>query len=195
MRRIFWGAAALAACLTLLFSLLYWREGWDILLTLAITAGTIAYHLGIRLLIGALFARMMRDGACCQARWFVPRRWEAPLYQRLRVRRWKGKMPAYMPEDFDPAIRSWEEIAQAMCRAEWVHEVNMLFSFPPLFAARWFGAFPVFLMTSLLAAAYDGLFAILQRYNRPRVIRLIGKKKRQVAFFCPVSGDEKREEM
>ena len=39
-----------------------------------------------------------------------------------------------------------------------------------------FGAFPVFLLTSLGAALTDAVFVIVQRYNRPRVIRLIPKR-------------------
>lgn len=192
MQRTIQGTAALSAGLTLLCCLLYRQGGRDTALTLAVTAGTITYHLGMRLMIGSLYGRLLRGGAHCRARWFAARRWEASLYQRLRVKRWKGKLPTYAPESFDPATSSWEGIAQAMCQAELVHETSMLCSFLPLVAARRFGALPVFLLTSLLSAAWDGLFVILQRDNRPRVIRLMGKKGRQAAVFGPISGDGKR---
>lgn len=39
-----------------------------------------------------------------------------------------------------------------------------------------FGAFPAFLLTSLGAELTDAAFVIVQRYNRPRVIRLIPKQ-------------------
>ena len=86
-------------------------------------------------------------------------------------------MPTYNPAVFDPKLHSWEEIAQAMCQAELVHEIIVLLSFLPLLAAIPFGAFPVFLITSLLAALYDFSFVIMQRYNRPRIIRFIEKER------------------
>ena len=60
-----------------------------------------------------------------------------------------------------------------MCQAEIVHEVIVVLSFLPLLAAIPFGAFPVFLITSLLAAMYDLTFVIMQRYNRPRILKYL----------------------
>ena len=59
-----------------------------------------------------------------------------------------------------------------MCQAELVHEVNAAVSFVPLLFSVWVGAFPIFLITSIIAAGFDLLFAVIQRYNRPRVMRL-----------------------
>ena len=62
-----------------------------------------------------------------------------------------------------------------MCQAELVHETITVLSFVPVLFAIWFGQLPVFLITSLLAAAFDMQFVILQRFNRPRVIKFINK--------------------
>lgn len=64
-----------------------------------------------------------------------------------------------------------------MCQAELVHEVNVILSFLPVVFSYWFGALAVFIVTSLLAALFDMIFVIMQRYNRPRILRLIQKKK------------------
>lgn len=85
-------------------------------------------------------------------------------------------MPTFDMAAFDPCIHSWDEIAQAMCQSELVHETNVIFSFLPLLAAIWAGSLPVFLITSVLSACYDLLFVIMQRYNRPRIIRLIQRQ-------------------
>lgn len=69
---------------------------------------------------------------------------------------------------------TWHEIAQAMCQAELVHETNMALSFLPLIAVRWFGAFYVFLLTSVCGA----LFVIMQRYNRTRVVKIALKERK-----------------
>lgn len=147
-------------------------------LTLAITLGTTAYHLGIRLLAGGLFNAAMHNRADLSRRWYQPQPWEDKLYRLLRVREWKNKLPTYYPESFSPRKHSWEEIAQAMCQSELVHEVNMLLSFVPLLAVKYFGSFYVFLLTSIGAALFDLLFVIMQRYNRPRVLAIARRRRR-----------------
>ena len=86
-------------------------------------------------------------------------------------------MPTYDPSLFDPKLHSWEEIAQAMCQAELVHETIVVLSFLPLLGAIPFGSFGVFLITSVLAALYDLSFVIMQRFNRPRIMKLIAKER------------------
>lgn len=145
--------------------------------TLAITFGTAFYHFAMRLSVGHAFQRRMANRANCSDPWYQPRAWEAQLYERLRVKQWKDKLPSYDPALFSPREHTWDEIAQAMCQAELVHETIVLLSFVPLLASIWFGAFPVFFITSLCAAGFDLLFVILQRYNRPRILRIAQKRK------------------
>lgn len=163
-------AASLAAAI-LSGVLLCWFDR-DIWLTLAVTSGTIAYHLIMRLMVGAVFDRVIKVGADYTGKWYRPRSWEAKLYRVLQVKNWKGKLPVYHPESFSPKQHTWDEIARAMCRAELVHEVNALLSFVPLAASLWFGAFAVFLLTSVGGAVFDLLFVMIQRYNRPRIVKL-----------------------
>ena len=84
----------------------------------------------------------------------------------------------YDPTLFDPRLHTWEEIVQSMCQAELVHETIAVLSFLPIAEGVWFGEYPVFLITSVLAAACDMAFVIVQRYNRQRVMKLL---KRQSA--------------
>ena len=63
-----------------------------------------------------------------------------------------------------------------MCGAEVVHEIIMVLSFIPLLFAIPFGVFPVFFITSVIASLVDFVFVIVQRYNRPRIIKLIRHK-------------------
>lgn len=143
------------------------------LLALAITAGTVCYHLIMRLIVGWIFDRTMKNRADYHRRWYqVPAR-EQHLYEKLHIKGWKANVPTYEPSYFDPKLHSWDEIAQAMCQAELVHETIILLSFLPLAAVPMFGAFWVFLGTSVAAAAVDLLFVILQRYNRARVVKLL----------------------
>ncbi len=156
---------------------LYRVCGYGVFLTLSITFGTMFYHLGVRLMVGAVFQRAMGNRADYSKKWYRLRPWENGLYRRLGVKNWKEKMPTYYPAQFSPKLHTWDEIAQAMCQSELVHETNMVLSFPPVIAYRWFGALPVFLLTSVLAAAFDLMFVMMQRYNRPRVIKIALKQR------------------
>lgn len=169
-------AAAVSLLAAILSGLLFSRSAGESWLTLAITFGTVAYHLILRLLVGWVFGLVMKNRGDYTRNWYRPRPWEQKLYRFLRVKRWKSCLPTYVPESFSSEVHSWEEIAGAMCQAELVHEVNILLSFVPLAASRWFGAFAVFLLTSLAAAAFDLLFVIVQRYNRARVVKLCRKR-------------------
>lgn len=152
------------------------KEG--IWLTLTITFGTIAYHLCIRLFLGLLFNVIMNNHADYESFWFKPRKWEKKLYEILRVKQWKDKMPTFFADTFNPKLHSWDEIAQAMCQSELVHEVNIIISFLPMIMVIWFDSFWVFFLTSMAAALFDLIFVVMQRYNRPRIINLLKRKNK-----------------
>ena len=147
-------------------------------LSLSITFGTIAYHFWMRLAVGWVYDHTLHNHGNYRRKWFQVSMAEQRLYQKLKVRRWKNKMPTYDASAFDRSIHSWDEIAQAMCQSELVHETIMVLSFVPIIAYRWFGALPVFVVTSVLAAAFDGLFVIMQRYNRPRILKMVNRESR-----------------
>lgn len=158
--------AAISGLLTVVFSLLKWTPA-------AITFGTIFYHFAMRLLVGFVLDRTMQNRANYNARWYGPRKWEAPVYKCLQVRKWKGRFPTYDPGLFDSKLHTMDEIVQATCQAEVVHEVIAVLSFLPLLGAIPFGSFWVFAITSLLSACFDMIFVIMQRFNRPRLIKLM----------------------
>ena len=164
--------ALLTAGLTAGFALLYgtFARGW--LLSCAITFGTTAYHFIMRLIVGAVIP----DTFDYRHKWFQPHFWEALLYSKLRLKRWKGNIPTYDPTLFSLTHYTLEQVVAHMCQAEVVHEVIVLLSFLPLLLTFVFGSFGVFFITSLLAAALDTVFILLQRYNRPRIIRLLQKR-------------------
>lgn len=165
-------AAILTGLLTALTALGYrmYPAGW--LLSCAITFGTTFYHFAMRLLVGALVSNRFD----CRSPWFQPKAFEAPLYKALKVKKWKDRMPTYDPRLFCLTENTLEQIVRNMCQAEVVHEVIVLLSFVPMLFSLVWGSFPVFLITSILAAGIDTLFVMLQRYNRPRLVRLMNKQ-------------------
>ncbi len=165
--------AVLTTVLTVCFAIFYRVYSIKIFLTLAITFGVTAYHFVMRLTVGRLFNIFMGNRADYNHPWYRLRPWENKLYKALNVKRWKKYMPTYDSSLFDPSRHSWDEIAQAMCQAELVHETIFALSFLPIVAIVWFGSPAVFIFTSVLAALLDLSFAVMQRYNRPRVIKHI----------------------
>ena len=169
-------ATAISALLTVVFAVLVLGDlHWAV--PFAVTFGTFFYHFAMRLMVGHGLNQMMGNRVDCTKAWYQLRPFERKLYQILKVKKWKNHMPSYEPGLFDPSLHNWEEIAQAMCQAEIVHEVIAALSFLPLIAAIPFGEFPVFFLTSLLSAGFDLCFVIMQRFNRPRVIRLLEKER------------------
>ena len=177
MKKIITSITVISFILTLLFAALYSHTENGVSLALAITAGTTLYHFAMRLAVGFFYDRIMNNKADLGRWWYQPKGFEKRIYSWLNVKNWKGIMPSYEPELFNPQKHTWNEIAQAMCQAELVHETIILLSFVPILFAKPFGALPVFVTTSALAAAFDMIFVIMQRYNRPRVIKLAEREK------------------
>ena len=167
------GAAIGTGLLTVLFAALSRN---DLCLTLAITFGTTFYHFTMRLTVGWL-GRVLFPAGGENAPWFREKSWERPLYRRLRVRQWKKYMPTYRPETFDIRACPVGSIIRTACISEITHELIIPLSFLPLLAIPRFGATPVFVITSILAAMMEVPFAVIQRFNRPRLRHLARKEE------------------
>lgn len=176
MAKIVKGIAAFSLAATVILAISYKVTSSGILLPLAITSGTIAYHFIMRLMVGLAFHATMQNQADYRKRWYQVSKREMAVYEKLKVKQWKRRMPTYEPALFDPRLHTWEEIVQAMCQAELVHETIAVLSFLPILAGIWFGEYPVFIVTSVLSAACDMVFVIMQRYNRQRVMKLLNRK-------------------
>lgn len=154
---------------------IYWLNRADWALSCAISFGTTLYHFAMRLAVGFLVPLLVRKyNTDCW--WFRPHRWESGFYRTLKVRKWKHRLPTYDPSQFSTQYDSLPQIVHNMCQAEVVHTVIVVLSFVPLAFVPLFGVFPVFFATSLAAGLIDCLFIIAQRYNRPRLVRIIKKK-------------------
>lgn len=147
----------------------------SVLFSLAITFGTCFYHLAIRLIIGLGMNSIFHNKMNYNKWWFKERKFESKLYSFLQVKKWKKHLPTFDSKTFDIKEHSFEEILQATCQSEIVHEINMVLSFVPIIFTIWFGSLAAFIITSILAFCFDSLFVIIQRYNRPRLRRLLRK--------------------
>ena len=147
--------------------------------TLVITVGVTAYHFVMRLAVGLVVNLIMKNKANHNNFWFREKGFESKLFKIIGIKKWKKYLPSYNPESFNVNKKTVEEIIGATCQAEIVHEIIMPLSFLPTCFIPLFGEPFVFVLTSLLSAIFDLTFVIIQRYNRPRILRLAQKHKRK----------------
>lgn len=167
------GTNILFILLAVLFRVLHRQTGQSGFMAAYITFLTISYHFIMRLAVGETITLLYQKREFhYDAAWYQPKPFEKKLYKRLNVKKWKLNLITAKPEQFDIRQRSSEELLKNMTQAEVVHEIIMVLSFVPLFLIKWYGAASVFLITSVLACLADSLFVMIQRYNRPRLLRL-----------------------
>lgn len=163
---VFLGIAAMG-----LFGL-YYRLGCAWMLSAAVTFLTVFYHFLMRLIVGETITVLYRGKQFPQeSLGFHIYGFEEGLYKKLKVKQWKLKMITAKPEQFDMRKVGPEELLHNVMQAELVHRLIMLLSFVPLLFIIPFGSPAVFAVTSVLACMFDGIFVVIQRYNRPRVMR------------------------
>lgn len=142
------------------------------LLWVGIVSFMIMYHLWLRIIMGNVSKLVTID---LHNRWFTEMPFEKKLYRLLRVKRWKKKALTYNPEAFSLKNHSLEEIADTMCKSELDHWINEVISLTAVLFSLIWGKAWLFGLTSLAAMAFDAQFIIIQRYNRPRILRILKK--------------------
>lgn len=149
----------------------------SMLYSLTITFGTTFYHFAMRLAVGCGINAKFHHRMDYTKVWFREKGFESKLYQYIMVKKWKKWFPSFNPQDFMLKKSSVTDIIQVTCQAEIVHEIIMVLSFVPVLFSIWFGAAEVFFITSCIACLFDGIFVVLQRYNRPRLMRLAERQQ------------------
>ena len=143
-----------------------------------VTAFTVMYHFWGRIIMGNVTKLFKID---YRHWWFNERNFEKELYKVLKVKKWKDKALTYRPELFSLKDYSLEEIANTMSKAETDHWVNEVISLTTLLFALLWGEFWIFAISAFVAMLFDGQFIVIQRYNRPRVVKAIEREKRKKA--------------
>lgn len=161
-------------CFTLYYRNIY-RNG--VVLWTGITAFTIMYHFWVRIIMGNV-SKLLKNHINYKQWWFKEKKFEKGFYKFLRVKDWKGKALTYNPESFSLKNHSLEEIANTMSKSELDHWINEVISLTTiLFAIPW-GMFWIFLTTAIAAMIFDSQFIIIQRYNRPRIVKILERENK-----------------
>ena len=142
-----------------------------VLEAITITLGVTLYHFSMRLTVGSMVNLIMKNKANHKNAWFREKKFENKLYKFLRVRAWKKYLPTYDPDIFDANQKTIDELIGATCQAELVHEIIMAFSLLPIAFIPLLGGVWAIIISSVLSMLIDSAFVILQRYNRPRLVK------------------------
>ena len=171
LAKLILGLFALAILMIVFYSLYrYYQRPW--MLSVAITLLTIFYHFAMRLIVGEVVTVAFRRKDFPRDRLgFRLYDFEKDLYRKLKVKQWKLNVITAKPEQFDLKQVSPKELLHNVMQAEFVHRLIMIFSFVPILFIIPFGAPLAFILTSVFACLFDCIFVIIQRYNRPRVIK------------------------
>ena len=144
------------------------------MLTLIISILVTFYHFAYRIVVGEIVSKLYSGKKVnYDSKLLKDCKLERVFYELLRVKYWKDKMITAKPYKFDVFYRSLEEVLQSMMIAEKVHIVCFVLSYLPLLLIIPFGSPFVFIVTSFMASLIDLACILIQRYNIPRVIRLI----------------------
>ena len=142
----------------------------DAVLWTGIVSFMILYHFGLRILMGFVTKKLKISYA---HPWYKSRRFEKKLYRLLKVRNWKDKVLTFEPDKYDFKNRTLPQLATTMAKSELDHWINELISVISILFAFIWGCAPAFVITAILAMLFDAQFIIVQRYNRPIVLRLM----------------------
>lgn len=146
-----------------------------IVLWSGIVSFMIMYHLWVRIIMGNV-SKLFKINQ--NHWWFSEKPFEKKLYKFLKVKKWKDKALTYNPESFSLKEHTLEEIALVTVKAETDHWINEVISVSAIFFSLVWGQFWIFLITSLAAMIFDAQFIVIQRYNRPRLLKLAKRKQR-----------------
>lgn len=145
----------------------------DIVLWVGIVSFMILFHFGGRIFMGEMTKKLKIN---YNHPFYKQRKFEKKLYKILRVRKWKDKVLTFEPEMYDFQNRTLPQLATTMAKSELDHWINEIISIISIFFTLIWGCFPAFFISAVLAMIFDAQFIIVQRYNRPIVLRLMQRK-------------------
>jgi len=144
----------------------------ETILWIGIIAFTIMYHFWVRIIMGNV-SKLFKKHINYKQWWFKEKGFEKGLYKLLRVKEWKDKALTYNPESFSLKQHPLEEIANTMVKSEVDHWINELISLSTLLFIIPWGRTWAFVISAMAAMIFDSQFIIIQRYNRPRILKVL----------------------
>jgi hypothetical protein len=161
-----------------------WRE--YVLLVIGGIFIFLLWEMGSRIATSAfLVLSLSKSKFNTQSWFFAEKRYEKTLYRMLGVKKWKRFFPTYYGRTkfgISPKfVPNKEVLVYNLCLREVVHYCSLFVSLPSMLAILYIG-FDIYLFFGLTAlhigiALYvDVVAIIIQRYNRPRVLKLLAMR-------------------
>lgn len=170
----------ITAGLSVIMFLVYYADIYKVkwVLWTGITSFTIMYHLWLRIIVGNITTKF-KNKIKYTTYWFKEKGFEKKLYKLLRVKKWKNKVLTYEPELFDINNYSLEKIMLTMTKAELDHWLNEVISLSTLLFGVIWGEIWLFFLIAIAAMLFDAQFIVIQRYNRPRALKLLRRNDKK----------------
>ena len=139
---------------------------------------TIMYHFWVRIILGNV-SKLFKKKINYKQKWFQELKFEKSLYKLLHVKEWKDKAFTYNPRDFSLKDRSLEDILNTTAKSEVDHWINEAISVSTMFFGLIWGKPWLFIISAICAMIFDSQFIIIQRYNRPRLAKVVQRENRK----------------
>lgn len=150
-----------------------YRQTSNILaLYICIILGTVAIHFLIMHISAPIVFLIFKKQFNYNSFWFTPKKFEKTLFKMLKIKRWKTKVPSYDGDEYSLKNHIIEDVIMNMCHAEVVHEVIFVASYLPIIGGVVISHWGMIILTSFIFSCCHLIFIMIQRYNRPRVVRL-----------------------
>lgn len=138
---------------------------------------TIMYHFWVRIIMGNVL-KLFKKHITYKQYFFKEKKFEKKFYDLIKVKSWKDKVLTYAPQEFDLKENSLETVANNMAKAELDHWINSLISISTISFGFISNVFWPFIVSAIFAMAFETQFIVLQRYNRPRVVKIIEREEK-----------------
>ncbi len=186
-----YSAIAVTAVTAAVFLCLYYLEIHknDVTFWIGVVSFMVFYHFGLRIFMGEITKRFIFD---YNHPWFKERAFEKKLYKFLKVRRWKDKVLTFDTDAYDFKNRTLEQLAATMAKSETDHWINEIISLTSILFYFVFGCLPALVISAVAAMLFDAQFIVVQRFNRPIVLRLMNRRKSlEKSAVCTVDGTDR----
>lgn len=154
---------------------------------ITVLLGVLLYHFVMRLFVNWFCKNLKSRPWNNTNKWFRERNFEKPIYNVLNVGKWKDSVPNYDPDDFDIRSKKLSKIISNSCRVEVTHLAIIVLGFLPtllpLFMSISSGGFWVLFWISVVTGVLELPFVIVQRYNRPRMLKAFYNQESQRKEF------------
>lgn len=98
------------------------------------------------------------------------------LYEMLKVKKWKNRVFSYDKSEYLLSKHTPAEVIMNMCHAEIVHEVIAVTSYLSVLLGLLVDHYLILLVSAFCFSLCHLVFVFVQRYNRPRVVRIHEKQ-------------------